>query len=159
LANVEREKRASEIEEETLRAKQRVTGVLDPVTRNLTSFQNAQDFSARIYNIFEIITENGKHLNSNGSFNKQQFHGMMNNELSQYIFRGLCNALKESDSESFKQLTLMLKMVEKNVQTSIAEIGLQKSISKTGGVSVRAGDFGETGGGGAGDFRKSGHCL
>ena len=109
---------------------------------------------------FEIITENGKHLSADGTFGPQQFHGMMNTELSRYIFRGLCNALKESDSESFKQLTLMLKMVEKNIQTSIAEIGLQKSISKTtGGVSVRAGDFGETGGGGAGDFRKSGHCL
>jgi hypothetical protein len=49
----------------------------------------------------------------------------------------------------------MLKMVETNIQTSIAEIGLQKSIFTTGGVSVGAGDSGETGGGGFGDFRKS----
>ena len=58
LANVEREKRAvraSEIEEETLRAKQRATGELDPVTKGLTSFQNARDLSARIYKIFDEL--------------------------------------------------------------------------------------------------------
>ena len=157
LANVEREKHAAEIEEEALLAKQRVTGVLDPVTQSLTSFQNAQDLSAKIDKIFEkldadggcsltfvefkqglqllpgtakihmtaddfeIITENGKHLGEEGDFNKDQFHGMMNTELNRFVFRGLCNALKESDNEEFKQLTLMLKMVEKNIQTSISE--------------------------------------
>ena len=28
----------------------------------------------------------------------EQFHGMMSTELNRYVFRGLCNALKESDS-------------------------------------------------------------
>ena len=31
---------------------------------------------------FEIITEDGKHLSAEGTFNKEQFHGMMNTEMS-----------------------------------------------------------------------------
>ena len=48
---------------------------------------------------------------------------MMNTELNLYIFRGLCNVLKESDNVEFKQIVLMLKMIEKNIQTSIAKLG------------------------------------
>jgi hypothetical protein len=158
LANVEREKGAADREVEALLAKQRVTGVLDPVTSNLTSFQNLEDLSRKIDNIFnqldsdgggelsfeefkaglkgipgiakihmtaddfDIITEKGKHLGEQGTFNLEQFHRMMDTELNLYIFRGLCNVLKESSNVEFKTIVLMLKMIEKNIQTRIDKI-------------------------------------
>jgi hypothetical protein len=85
---------------------------------------------------FEIITEKGKHLGEEGTFNLQQFHGMMNTELNLYIFRGLCNVLKESDNVEFKQIVLMLKMIEKNIQTSIAKLG-NSSAGESSSASLR----------------------
>jgi hypothetical protein len=111
--------------------------VLDPVTANLTSFQNAEDLCLKIDTIYrqldsdregelsfveckavlknipgmakihmtvedsDIIIEKGKHLGEHGSFGLQQFHAMMNTELNLYIFRGLCNVLKESHNLEF----------------------------------------------------------
>ena len=150
LANVEREKVAAAHEEEALLAKQRVTGVLDPVTANLTSFQNAEDLCLKIDTIYrQLDSDGGGELSlefkaglktipgmAKIHMTAEDFHGMMNTELNLYIFRGLCNVLKESDNVEFKQIVLMLKMIEKNIQPSIAKLG-SSSAGDSSSASLR----------------------
>jgi len=70
---------------------------------------------------FEIITEYGKLLHSpeKPEFNKMQFRDMMRNELFRFARRNLANALQESEGEEFRQLVLMLKLMETNLTSKL----------------------------------------
>ena len=67
---------------------------------------------------FDIITENGKHLNSRGEFNNIQFQEMMKGELWRYSRRLLSNELLVSDDEHFRSTILMLKLMENHISMS-----------------------------------------
>jgi type II secretory pathway component PulJ len=157
IANVQREKDASEKAMKQEAEKQRITGVLDPVTVSLVDYQDAQDlldktdaiydrldedcsggltfeeFKAGLTRLpcagnihfteddFEIITEYGRLLHSPAKpeFNKMQFRDMMQNELFRFARRNLANALRESEGEEFRQLVLMLKLMETNLASKL----------------------------------------
>jgi len=158
IANVQREKDEAEKAIKWEAEKQRITGVLDPVTVSLVNYQDSQDlldktdaiydrldedesggltfeeFKAGLKKLpcagnihfteddFEIITEYGKLLHSpeKPEFNKMQFRDMMRNELFRFARRNLANALQESEGEEFRQLVLMLKLMETNLSSKIA---------------------------------------
>jgi hypothetical protein len=61
---------------------------------------------------FDIITENGKHLNRNAEFNREQFQEMMRGELWRFSRRQLTNVLSLSESRDFAGTILMLKLFE-----------------------------------------------
>jgi hypothetical protein len=64
---------------------------------------------------FDIITENGKHLNRNAEFGREQFQDMMRGELWRFSRRELSNVLSLSESRDFAGTVLMLKLFENNV--------------------------------------------
>lgn len=68
---------------------------------------------------FEIVTEYGRLLGVTGQFNREQFAAMMQGELFRYARRGLTNTLKESSNDEFKQMALMLKLVELKLLSKI----------------------------------------
>jgi hypothetical protein len=63
---------------------------------------------------FDIITENGKHLNRNAEFGREQFQEMMRGELWRFSRRELSNVLSLSNSCDFAGTVLMLKLFENN---------------------------------------------
>jgi hypothetical protein len=63
IANVVRETDAAEEVAEAIRAKRRITGVLDPITISLTSFQDAEDLKDKCGAIFDQLdTDRGGSL-------------------------------------------------------------------------------------------------
>jgi hypothetical protein len=157
IANVQREKDEAEKAMKWEAEKQRITGVLDPVTVSLVDYQDAKDlldktdaiydrldedesggltfeeFKAGLKRLpcagnihfteddFDIITEYGRLLHSpeKPEFNKMQFRSMMQNELFRFARRNLTNALQESEGEEFRQLVLMLKLMETNLTSKL----------------------------------------
>jgi hypothetical protein len=71
---------------------------------------------------FDMITENGKHLTSEGEFGELQFIEMMKGELWRFSRRGLSNVLKISGDEQFRSTVLMLKLFESEVIGRLRDI-------------------------------------
>ena len=71
---------------------------------------------------FDIITENGKHLNRNAEFGREQFQEMMRGELWRFSRRELSNVLSLSESRDFAGTVLMLKLFENNVVHMMSQL-------------------------------------
>jgi len=138
ISSVGREKDAAALVKELENAKRRITGVLDPITMQLTGFESRENLDERIDELytqldrdgsgglnfeefkqgvnelpgfssihmtqpdFDCITDNGRHLSSEGEFNKEQFREMMKDEFKRFFHRQLANNLAESHSKEFK---------------------------------------------------------
>ena len=61
---------------------------------------------------FEMITENGRYLNSNGKCDRGQFQKMMRGELRRYSRRELSNMIALSESSEFRTTMTCLKLME-----------------------------------------------
>jgi hypothetical protein len=83
---------------------------------DFTEFQHGiKDLAMKIHvtrDDFDIITDNGKHLNRNAELNREQFQEVMRGELWQFSHRELTNVLSLSDSRDFAGTILMLKLFE-----------------------------------------------
>jgi len=138
ISSVGREKDAAALIMELENAKRRITGVLDPITMQLTGFESKENLGERVDELytqldrdgsgglnfeefkqgvnelpgfssihmtqpdFDCITDNGRHLSSEGEFNKEQFREMMKDEFKRFFHRQLTNNLAESQSKEFK---------------------------------------------------------
>jgi len=138
ISSVGREKDAAAFITELENAKRRITGVLDPITMQLTGFESTENLGERVDELytqldrdgsgglnfvefkqgvnelpgfssihmtqpdFDCITDNGRHLSSEGEFNKEQFREMMKDEFKRFFHRQLTNNLTESQSKEFK---------------------------------------------------------
>jgi len=69
---------------------------------------------------FDMLTENGKHLN-NGEFGQMQFRDMMRGELLRFSGRELVNVLAFSESDEFKSTVVMLKIMDTKVAKAVRD--------------------------------------
>ena len=73
---------------------------------------------------FNDLTDNGRHLNSEGEFGSDQFRDMMKEEFIHYTQRYLANTVKESRSNEYKSSVLQLKVLEMNLLDQIKTAAL-----------------------------------
>jgi len=74
------------------------------------------------YDDFEILTENGELLGSNGDFNQEQFTQMMIGELKRFAQRHLTNSVVLSSSREFLPTVMMNKMSALTNMHSIVQV-------------------------------------
>ncbi|EKX43249.1 hypothetical protein GUITHDRAFT_110665 [Guillardia theta CCMP2712] len=77
---------------------------------------------------FDIITENGRFLNEEREFGREQFQLMMKGELNRFAQRALENALLESDSKDIQSIVLVLKLLDMKIDSMSGN--LQKMLDK-----------------------------
>jgi hypothetical protein len=75
---------------------------------------------------FEQITDNGRFL-TDGEFDQSQFQSIMQQEFTRFCNRSVANCVKESKSNEFKTLVLMMKMMEMRLEVKL--MALEESVT------------------------------
>eukprot|EP00960_Hanusia_phi_P034400 751040-Hanusia_phi.AAC.1 len=77
---------------------------------------------------FDIVTENGRFLNKEREFGREQFQLMMKGELHRFAQRALENVLLESDSKDIHSIVLILKLLDMKID--LMSGNMQKLVDK-----------------------------